>query len=161
MTEPRGIAVREARLPDDKPVLLGFIDGLQRYEAAFEADRRLDAAYAEDQFAELFKKAERGAIFVAENDDRLAGWILVIEVDGPAYVIEEERRYACICELFVDEAVRGQGAGRALMAACEDWARAKNLATIHIGHLAENARAAHVYDKAGYAPYVVLRRKRL
>ena len=155
------IAIREARLPDDKPALLRFIDGLQRYEAEFESDRRLDSAYAEDQFAALLKRAENGVIFVAENDGRLVGWVLAIEVDGPAYVIEDERHYACICEFFVDEAARGRGAGRALMATCEDWARAKNLSTIHIGHLAQNARAAHVYDKAGYAPYVILRRKRL
>ncbi len=155
------VTIRPARLPDDKPALLGFIDGLQRYEAAFESDRRLDAAYAEDQLAELLKKAETGIIFVAEWDGRLVGWILVIAVDGPAYVIAEERRYACICELYVDEAVRGQGAGRALIERCENWARSQKLATIHIGHLAENARAEQVYDRAGYAPYVVLRRKRL
>jgi GNAT superfamily N-acetyltransferase len=155
------ISVRPARLPDDKPAILGFIDGLQRYEAAFEPDRRLDPAYAEDQYAELSKKAERGVIFVAESEDRPVGWILVIEVDGPAYVIEDARRYACICELFVDEAVRGLGAGRALIGACEDWARGKGLSTIHIGHLSGNARASEVYAEAGYAPYVILRRKQL
>ena len=155
------IAICEARLPDDKPALLRFIDGLQRYEAEFESDRRLDSAYAEDQFAALLKRAERGAIFVAENDGRLVGWVLVVEDEGHVYVVEEERRCAAIVEFFVDEAVRGQGVGRALMRACEGWARARKLLTIHIGHLTGNARAAHVYDKAGYASYVVVRRKRL
>jgi GNAT superfamily N-acetyltransferase len=155
------ITIRSAKLPDDKPSILRFIDGLQRYEAEFEADRRLDAAYAEDQLAALLKRAERGAIFVAENDGRLVGWIVVVEDEGQVYVVEEERRCAAICEFYVDEAVRGQGAGRALMAACEDWARARKLLTILIGHLDGNARAAQVYDKAGYPPYVVLRRKRL
>jgi GNAT superfamily N-acetyltransferase len=155
------IEIRKARLPDDKPALLRFIDGLQRYEADFEADRRLDPAYAEDQFAALLKQAEHGVFFVAEHDGRLVGWVLVIEEEAPVYVLEDERRFGCICELYVDEAVRGQGAGRALIAACEDWTRARGLSTIRIGHLSENARASEVYDKAGYAPYVLLRRKRL
>ena len=155
------VVIREARLPDDKSALLAFIDGLQRYEAEFEYDRRLDPAYPEDQLAALLKDAERGAIFVAELDGQLVGWVLVIQEDAPVYVIDEERQFGCICELFVDEAVRGKGAGQALLKACEDWTRARGLTTIRIGHLAQNARAAHVYDKAGYAPYVELRRKRL
>jgi len=155
------ITIRQARLPDDKPVLLAFIDGLQRYEAEFESDRRLDAAYAEDQFAHLMKKAATGAVFVAEWGGRPVGWVVVYEDEAPPYVIEAERRAAFISELYVDQSARGQGAGRALMGACEDWARGKGLAIIQIGHLAANARASKVYEEAGFAPYVVLRRKRL
>lgn len=155
------LTIRQARLPDDTPALLDFIDGLQRYEAEFESDRRLDAAYAEDQLAWLRKKGENGVFFLAEQDGRPVGWVLVTEDEAPPYVIDAERRHATICELYVDEAVRGTGAGRALIGACEDWARARKLTNIQIGHLAQNARAEHVYDKAGFAPYVVLRRKRL
>ena len=155
------VTIREARLPDDKRVLLGFIEGLQRYEAEFEPDRRLDAAYAEDQFAWLMRTAGKGAIFLAEIGGRAAGWIMVYADEAPPYVIDAERRHAVICELFVDPPVRGQGAGRALMAACEQWAKAQGLSVIHIGHLSLNSRAAKVYEEAGYAPYVVLRRKRL
>lgn len=155
------IEIRTARLPEDKPAILAFIDGLQRYEAEFESDRRLDAAYAEDQLAWLCKKGENGVFLLAEQAGRPVGWVLVIEDEAPVYVIEEDRRHATICELFVDESVRGQGVGRALINACEDWARDHKLSTIHIGHLAENALAERSYDKAGYAPYVVLRRKRL
>lgn len=153
------VTIRAARLPDDKPVLIGFIDGLQRYEAEFESDRRLDAAYAEDQFAHLMKKA--GAIFVAEFGATAVGWISVYVDDAPPYVIAAERRRAYVSELFVESSARGQGVGRALIAACEDWARAQGVCVIQIGHLSANARAAKVYEEAGYGPYVVLRRKRL
>lgn len=155
------ITVRPARLPDDKPAILAFIWGLQRYEAGFEYDRRLDPAYGEDQFAAMMEEAEKGTIFVAEAETGLVGWVVVIEAESPAYVIEEERRVAQICELFVDEAARGQGAGKALLTACEDWARAKGHKIIRIGHLARNDLAAGIYEKAGYAPYTVNRRKAL
>lgn len=155
------ITVRPAQLPDDKPIILRFIDGLQHFEAAFESDRRLDDAYPEDQFAALVKQTENGTFLIAEQGGVAVGWAAVYEHEAPTYVIAEERRCAVICEAYVDEAVRGQGAGRALLDACEAWARGRGIEVLHIGHLSENARAAAVYDKAGFSPYVLLRRKRL
>jgi GNAT superfamily N-acetyltransferase len=155
------LTIRSARLPQDKPVLLDFIVGLQRFEAEFESDRRLDPAYAEDQFADLMKNLANGAIFLAEEDGRALGWIMVYEQEGKPYVIEAERRQATICELFVAPQMRGKGVGQALLTAAEDWARTIGIRVIHIGHLSENTRASEVYDRAGYAPYVLLRRKRL
>jgi len=87
--------------------------------------------------------------------------VVVIEDETPPYVIAEERLGAYICELYVDTGARGQGAGKALMEACEAWARARGHKVIKIGHLAENRLAAAVYEKAGYTPYVVNRRKSL
>jgi GNAT superfamily N-acetyltransferase len=155
------ITVRQARLPDDKPAILRFIDGLQRYEAEFESDRRCDASYPEDQFAAVLRQTKNGVFLIAENDGVAVGWAAVYEHESPTYVIPEERRSAVICEAYVEEAARGQGAGRALLSACEAWARIRGISVIHIGHLAENTRASEVYDKAGFAPYVVNRRKRL
>jgi Acetyltransferases, including N-acetylases of ribosomal proteins len=155
------ITVRPARLPDDKPAILRFIDGLQRYEAEFESDRRLDPTYPEDQFAAVQKQAENGVFLIAEMDGEAVGWAAIYEHMAPTYVVEEERRCAVICEAYVEEAVRGQGAGRALLSACEAWARGRGLPVIHIGHLSQNERAAAVYEKAGFAPYVQLLRKKL
>lgn len=155
------VTVRPARLPEDKPAILDFIWGLQRYEAEFEHDRRLDPAYGEDQFADLMTLADKGVIFLAEAEGKAVGWVLVIESVNPPYVIPEERLSAQICELFVAEGARGLGAGKALMEACEAWARARGHKIIKIGHLAENHLAAAVYERAGYTPYVVNRRKSL
>ena len=155
------IRVRPARLPQDKPAILRFIDGLQRYEAEFESDRRLDPAYPEDQFAALLKQTENGTFLIAERDGEAVGWAAVYEHLAPSYVVPEERRCAVICEAYVDTAMRGQGAGRALLAACEAWARARGITILNIGHLAGNARASAVYEKAGFAPYVLSRRKKL
>jgi GNAT superfamily N-acetyltransferase len=155
------IAIRTARLPQDKPALLGFIAALQHYEAAFEENRRLDARFAEDHFAAVLEDAAKGALFLAEDASGPLGWALVHTAVSPVYVREGERRHANLAELFVAEAARGQGVGGALIAACEDWARSQGLASIQIGHLARNARAAAAYAKAGYAPYTVQQRKRL
>ena len=63
--------------------------------------------------------------------------------------------------MFVEEAFRGQGIGRALITACEDAARALGLKLIMLGVLAGNARARRIYEASGYAPYALDLRKYL
>ncbi len=150
------IRIRPPRLPDDKPVFLSFIDGLQAFEHVFEKDRRLDATVAAEHFAKIEREiAEKGgAIFVAEGPDGAAiGWAVVHENELPGFVIESERRTAYIAELYLVEAARGQGGGRALIAACEGWARQRGIGSIMIGVLAGNRHAHAVYARAGYADY--------
>ena len=47
------MGIRDARLPQDEPAILGFINGLQDYEAAFEPDRRRDPDFAVEHWREL------------------------------------------------------------------------------------------------------------
>ncbi|MEJ0027040.1 MAG: GNAT family N-acetyltransferase [Rhizomicrobium sp.] len=156
--------IRPPRLPDDKPAFLAFIDGLQAFEHGFEPDRRLDATVAAEHFARLEHEiAEKGgAIFVAEGPDGAAvGWAVVHENLRPGFVVAAERRVAYIAELYLVEAARGRGGGRALIAACEDWARARGIGVVMIGVLAGNRAAHAVYAGAGYADYALELRKKL
>ena len=149
-------------MPGDKPAILDFIIALQLYEAAMESNRRLDSSFAEEHFAALIPRAwpPDGAVFIAEDDQPL-GWAVVHDETGDVFLTADERRFAFIAELFVMEAARGKGIGRALIAACETWARARGFATIRIAVLAGNTRAAGLYQKAGYGPYALQLRKRL
>ncbi|MBU6297412.1 MAG: GNAT family N-acetyltransferase [Alphaproteobacteria bacterium] len=159
-----GYRIREARLPADRGSILAFVVGLQRYERAFEANRRLDTRFAEEHYANLIPQllAHRGKVFIAENQEAHAvGWAAVCEKEGEIYVRPEERHFGFIAELFVVEAARGLGVGRLLIAACEDWARKLGLATVRIGVLAGNSRAIGAYERAGYKPYSLEVRKNL
>lgn len=159
-----GIHIREADWTRDKPAMLGFIMGSQHYEHAIEPNRRLDPPVAEEHLARLTKQLEEheGRIFIAEDADGTAlGWGVVGGYMGEAFVVSEERHYAYIFELFVVEAMRGKGIGRALIAACEDWAKTKDFKTILIGVLAGNASAAGLYRSAGYADYAIELKKYL
>lgn len=155
------LTIRDVRLPQDRSTLLGFVDGLQRYEAAFEPNRRLDASFAEEYLAELERDAHAGKLLLAEMRGQAVGWAVVHEKEGPVFVTADERHFAYIAELFVAEPARGQGVGRALIAACEQWARSRGFATIQISHLARNGRAGRVYLEAGYGQYATQLRKRL
>jgi GNAT superfamily N-acetyltransferase len=164
MNEPLSFNIRGARLPDDKPVILSFITGLQQFEKTIEPDRRIDDAVAEEFYAVLLQRLSRqcGTIFIAENrDGKPVGWAQAHEEENEIYVVAEERRYAYIAELYVVEGARGGGIGRALMLACEHWARRRGLKLIMVGALSGNARADALYRGAGYAPYAIELRKYL
>ena len=61
---------------------------------------------------------------------------------------------------MIDEQ-RGRGIGRALISACEDWARGRGLKVMMIGVLARNPRAHAIYRGAGFTDYATLLRKYL
>jgi GNAT superfamily N-acetyltransferase len=156
--------IREADLAHDKSAFLSFIMGSQAHEHAFEPNRRLDPPVAEEYLAKMLSLlAERpGAIFVAADDaDAAIGWGVVVEQDDDVFVVAEERRHAYVAELFVVETLRRAGLGRALIAACEDWARARGLNVMQIGVLPGNAGAHSLYRRQGYADYGIQLRKYL
>jgi ribosomal protein S18 acetylase RimI-like enzyme len=153
--------IRDAR-PSDRAHFLAYIMGSQRFEKTFEPNRRLDAPVASEYFALVEKDvAEGGKIFVAEQGGAPVGWGIVLEREDDVYVLAEERRHAYISELFVVEAMRGAGIGRALIVACEDWAREHRLRVMQIGVLPGNLRAKAIYENAGYNHYALQLRKYL
>lgn len=157
-------SIRDMRLADDKPALLSFIDGSQAFEHNVEPNRRLDRTVAEDYLAELLNAVtERGGkVFVAQDTAGAAvGWGVVYVSNEEIFVVERERRFAYISELFVVESLRGKGIGRALIASCEDWARAHGIGIIQLGVLAGNVRARTIYSLSGYSDYALQLRKYL
>ena len=157
------VLIREARLPEDKSACLSFIAGLQRYEHRFELDRRIDPAVAEDYLAVLTKRVAKhqGRIFIAEMDGAAIGWAVFVVEQNAIYVVEDERTYGYVADLFVHEEARGRGIGQALIAACEAVGRALGLKLMMIGVLAGNKRTASIYARAGYSPYATELRKYL
>ncbi len=155
--------IREGRLPEDRERFAGFIDGLQRFEHAFEPDRRIDARAGADYLPHLLERVDKqnGKIFVAEIDGKAIGWAVFHTHENMPFVIPEERTYGYIAELFVEEDCRGRGIGRALMAECEAAARALGLKLVMIGVLAANSRARKTYEAAGFSPYALELRKYL
>lgn len=149
------IILRNIDLTGDKDAALSFIDGSQLYEHAFEPDRRIDANVAVEHFAILIERVAktRGRVFMAAEKGRAIGWAVFVIEQNAVYVVERERTYGYIAELFVEENARGRGIGRALISACENEARRLNLPLIMIGVHAGNQRAGKIYGRAGFAPY--------
>jgi aminoglycoside 6'-N-acetyltransferase I len=91
-----------------------------------------------------------------------AGVFIAVRDDGSpcGFVEVGERAYAEGCATspvgyveawYVDPDVRRQGVGRALLAAAEDWARAKGYSEIGSDALLDNVVSQRAHVRSGYA----------
>ena len=92
------------------------------------------------------------ALLIAEDETQApAGFIyLTTEAD---YFTGEKLGY--ISDLAVAPQAEGQGVGRLLMDAAEDWAREKGYQRLTLDVFAGNERARRVYEKNGFTEEVV------
>jgi GNAT superfamily N-acetyltransferase len=155
--------IRDARLPQDEPVILGFIDGLQDYEAGFEPDRRRDPNFAAEHWRELQHRCaeKHGTMLIAEDGGKPVGWAFAHDARAELYVVENDRNHGFLAELYVVPEARGKGLGRALIEACETWARERGHRLLTVGVLARNGRAIRSYEGAGYSAYGITMRRYL
>lgn len=79
-------------------------------------------------------------------DGRLLGYAAAQD-HGPHLRTGDDHRTARLHDLYVDPSVRGQGLGRALMAAVLDWASTQ---VRHLEWQAHESRAAPFYARLGY-----------
>ena len=150
-------------MPRDEPAILSFITGLQDYEAAFEPDRRRDPNFVADHWRVLQHRCaeKHGTMLIAEEAGKPVGWAFAHDYRAELFVVEAERHHGFLAELYVEPPARGKGHGRALIEACEQWARARGHKLLMVGVLAENPGAIRAYEGAGFAPYAMTLRRYL
>lgn len=100
-------------------------------------------------------------MLIAELDGKAVGWAFAHDEKAEVFVVEPQRRHGFLAELFLLPQARGKGLGRALIEACEAWARERGHRLLTVGVLAENPTAIRAYEGAGYAPYVTIMRRYL
>ena len=98
-------------------------------------------------------KKQDGAIFVAQDENRIIGCIIVVVVkisklDQLSFAVSQMGR---ILELFIYEKYRRRGAGRLLMNKAEEYLRMKKCEFIRIEVFEPNTRAHTFYQSLGYA----------
>jgi GNAT superfamily N-acetyltransferase len=114
---------------------------------AFAAELALDDAPGREAHERALRDAltdERSLVLVAEHGGRLVGSLVAGLLPMPLY----GARLAFVQELFVDEAARGAGAGRALMEAFDTWAREHGAAVEALGTSRPQAMA--FYERLGF-----------
>lgn len=86
-------------------------------------------------------------VLVAESVDGVVGWIhvfLALRVEsGP---------FAEIGGFVVTETLRGQGIGRALLTAAEEWVRRRGVAKLRVRTRSTRHGAQAFYQRLGFAP---------
>lgn len=145
MNKPTDFDIRPAR-EEDHPALLALSARLTTGAAPWRDPASFAAAargWVESSLASAHDDGR--AVMVALLDGRVAGMVSLAE-----------RRHftgdldAYIGELVTDGAVEGNGAGRGLMAAAEEWAAGRGLSRLTLETGARNHRARHFYERAGF-----------
>ena len=85
------------------------------------------------------------AVYVAENDAGVVGWVHVFELLPVCH-----DRVAEVAGLVVDASCRAAGLGKRLMDAAENWARKKALDTVVLRSNVIREAAHKFYENLGY-----------
>jgi len=102
---------------------------------------------------------ERARDFISERLARNDSWILVAQQGDellgfcqlyPCFSSTNTSRIAILNDLYVAEAARTKGVGRALMRAAEDLGRNLGLSGLELATAISNAGAQDLYEKQGW-----------
>ena len=127
-----GVVVREARARD--------LDAIVRLEnESFEIDRVSRRSLRE------FLRALHRPVIAATIDDELAGYVLVS--------LRKGARALRIYSLAVDARFARRGVGRALLQACEAYARRHRRAAITLEVRYDNVAAIALYESCGFRQF--------
>lgn len=92
--------------------------------------------------------ANRGAIFVADVDGQVVGYVFAgIEPDSWKE-LRHEAGY--IHDLVVDRAIRRSGVGRALLFRAIEWCRSRGVSRIMLWTAVQNSGAQELFARAGF-----------
>ena len=93
--------------------------------------------------AEQRRALATGAVFVAESGGATVGFLLLWQVDGAAHVLE----------LDVARSAQGQGIGRSLMQAAEDWARLQRFREMTLTTFSDVPWNRPWYERLGFVVF--------
>jgi GNAT superfamily N-acetyltransferase len=141
----------------DRSVLLRHVRALNIHEDAMAADRATGEADAAATLDEVLGRVavSGGLALVAEAEGSVIGHLALTIETAPPYIRAELRRFAYVADAFVQEAFRGRGAFRAMLAEAEAHARAAGCRRLMIGVLVGNAIAERAYRRAGFRDYAI------
>jgi GNAT superfamily N-acetyltransferase len=130
-------------IPGDIPALLALV---RRYWE-FEGIKGFAALRVELVLKQLLEgPAARGAIWVAESDGALRGYLIVVLVMS----VEHQGLTGEIDEFFVVPEARSRGTGARLLAAAEAALRTRGCVRLQLQLGTTNTRARDFYQSHGY-----------
>ncbi len=138
--------------PDDLPWLHELVPRLRGFgPAPLRPARAMDEA-EQRAFADALRAPDPGdCVVVAELDGARAGAAMFEELTD--YFTGEAHGHLSI--IIVAEDAEGQGVGKALLDACEGWARDRGYRFVTLNVFDGNRRARMFYERNGWRPDVV------
>lgn len=121
--------------------LLPLIAAYQRFYEVEEIDETRNRAF----FRRFLAPSEDGLLLGARREGRLVGYACLYWHFSSTRATET----VLMNDLYVDESVRGQGVGRALIEATAEVARERGVPSIEWSTAPDNHTAQRLYDSTG------------
>lgn len=110
-------------------------------------------------YLQSFFNSKEKTVFVAEQSNDIVGYIFGLVKKKPP--VFEENVIGEIGDTFVRYDMRGKGIGEALVETVLEWIKQKELKSVELNMYPENKAAAAFWDKMGFKPYFLTRRKKI
>jgi ribosomal protein S18 acetylase RimI-like enzyme len=146
------VTIREFDPSGDTQALADLVILLQNHERQFAPGMPEGSTMVEPYLELLMVRCRKwdGKMFVAEEAGEVIGFVCVWARVPSREPDDDPSEYAFISDLVVSPAYRRRGVGRGLMAAAEDYARARGGRRIRLNVLARNAAARVFYESLNY-----------
>lgn len=137
--------VREVKTADAEnlAILIEQVDRSAQYMLWEEGERNLQPDNQQEMI-ESMKNKDNSTILVAEDGNRLVGYLLVI--GGTA----RRNRHSCYIVIGILKDCRGKGVGTLLFEELERWAFKHNLHRIELTVVTRNEAGLYLYKKMGF-----------
>ena len=144
--------IREYRAETDFDGLRRCVVELQDYE--YRIDQRFPdgESIADAYIPDILERCRQydGRIFVADVDGVIAGYVMIWTKYSTGDIEDGDFVCGLLADLSVLETYRGQGMGKALMAAGEAYAKDCGVRYLRVGAMAGNRLARKLYEGQGY-----------
>ena len=127
--------------PEEFEELLPLIAAYQRFYEVEKVDEERNRTF----FRRFLAPSEDGLLLGARSDGRLAGYACLYWHFSSLEACES----VLMNDLFVDESVRGQGVGRALIEAAAEVASEREVPFVEWSTAPDNKTAQRLYDSTG------------
>lgn len=138
----------ELAKPEDFPAIKALSLQVHHLHVSWRPDifRPDREPYPQEKFLQDIRNR---MVYVARLEGMVAGYVTLalLSKSGPGVVAQKLLRLDSIC---VEEAIRGQGLGREMVADCRALARAFGCRGLILGVHPENDRAVAFYQKCGF-----------
>jgi GNAT superfamily N-acetyltransferase len=121
--------------------LLPLIGAYQRFYEVGEIDEERNRAF----FRRFLAPSEDGLLLGAHQEEQLVGYACLYWHFSSTQAVET----VLMNDLYVEESVRGQGVGRALIEAAAEVARERGVSLVEWSTAPDNHTAQRLYDSTG------------
>jgi len=137
--------IREIQIEDAENLinLIKEVEATSDYMLMEPGERKTTPEQQAKQLEGLARQTN-ATILVAENDDRLVGYMFVL--GGTA----QKTKHSAYIVIGILNEYRGQGVGTALFKHAEEWARSQQITRLELTTVTENTAGVALYKKSGF-----------